>query len=697
MKQYLMALMMVAAIPAVAQQIERFERIATFDVDGEVAEIMAATPDGRTVVYTDSEQERIGFVDLSDPPRARQTGTLAMPGEPTSVAVTPDGQWALVAVDGDEDILAVASMATRTIVHTMSVAGQPDSVGVSPDGRYAVVVIENERDEDLNEGRMPQLPAGLVQVVTIEGAPAGWTMQSISLTGLAGRFPEDPEPEFVDINASNIAAVTLQENNHIVLIDLATATVTAHFPAGTTSHAADVKKDGDIRFDGTLVLARREPDGIVWTRGGRLVTANEGDYTVDLAAGEFAGSRDFTIFSADGTVVYEPGAALEQEAARVGHYPDSRSRSKGIEVEGVETGVYGGRQFLFAGSERGDFVAVYGLDDEAKPVFVQILPTGDAPEGLLALPGRNLFLTSNEDDGSISIFEGRTGDAPPSYPQVVSEVGGWGALSGLAHGGGQTFYAVPDSAMAPSRILTIDMQNEPARITSVVMLSRAYDLEGIARIPGGWWVVSEGSRNAGDAGATKNLLIRVDEDGTIAQEIELPASVNAQQKQFGFEGVATNQAGTEVFVAFQREWGDDPAGRVKIGRYMVAGGEWRFYHYPLDAAPAGGWVGLSEISRLSDTMFAVIERDNQQRDEASVKRIYTFSIEGLTPAAAGASPPLLAKTLMRDLKATDDWRLEKAEGMAFTPARLVIASDNDGAGETRILRWLRTTRIWPRR
>ena len=42
------------------------------------------------------------------------------------------------------------------------------------------------------------------------------------LTGLAERFPDDPEPEYVSINASNQAAVTLQENNHVVIVDLAT-------------------------------------------------------------------------------------------------------------------------------------------------------------------------------------------------------------------------------------------------------------------------------------------------------------------------------------------------------------------------------------------------------------------------------------------------------------------------------------------
>jgi hypothetical protein len=46
----------------------------------------------------------------------------------------------------------------------------------------------------------------------------------VSLTGIADRFSEDPEPEFVSINKDNIAAVTLQENNHIVLVSLQSGT-----------------------------------------------------------------------------------------------------------------------------------------------------------------------------------------------------------------------------------------------------------------------------------------------------------------------------------------------------------------------------------------------------------------------------------------------------------------------------------------
>ena len=93
---------------------------------------------------------------------------------------------------------------------------------------------------------------------------------------------------------------------------------------------------------------------------------------------------------------------------------------------------------MFVGSERGAFVAVYRLDG-GRPRFVQLLSTGQAPEGLLTIPSRNLFVTANEgddQDGSISIFEAVPGrwnpsaDQPRIFSSGVDEP--WGALSGLA-------------------------------------------------------------------------------------------------------------------------------------------------------------------------------------------------------------------------------------------------------------------------
>ncbi|HVE62705.1 MAG TPA: hypothetical protein VNB94_02725 [Mycobacteriales bacterium] len=163
--------------PGVPQLGERFDRVATLPVfrnsspdQNTAAEIAAATKDGRLVVYTDSPAERIGFIDLADVAAPRPDGVLPMPGEPTSVKIV--GDLALVVVNTSTSFtapsgrLVVVDVRSREIVAEHDLGGQPDSVDVSPDGRYAAVAIENERDEDVNGGAIPQLPAGFLSSST---------------------------------------------------------------------------------------------------------------------------------------------------------------------------------------------------------------------------------------------------------------------------------------------------------------------------------------------------------------------------------------------------------------------------------------------------------------------------------------------------------------------------------------------------
>lgn len=102
----------------------------------------------------------------------------------------------------------------------------------------------------------------------------------------------------------------------------------------------------------------------------------------------------------------------------------------------METSVYGGGEYLFVGSEAGSFVGVYGISDPAAPTFDGLLPTGEAPEGLLTIPERGLFVTADEDSGTISVFgttEGdlaETGGIPPAAPVALlpASVGGASVL-----------------------------------------------------------------------------------------------------------------------------------------------------------------------------------------------------------------------------------------------------------------------------
>jgi hypothetical protein len=64
----------------------------------------------------------------------------------------------------------------------------------------------------------------------MRGVPDCAGIETVELTGLAEIAPEDPEPEFVAFNEAGEIAVTLQENNHIAIVDAATAKVLSHFP-----------------------------------------------------------------------------------------------------------------------------------------------------------------------------------------------------------------------------------------------------------------------------------------------------------------------------------------------------------------------------------------------------------------------------------------------------------------------------------
>ena len=131
-----------------------FQRIATFpvslntDVEEEtVAEIVAATRDGKLLVYTDSETENIGFVDICNPYKPLPDGVIKVDGEPTSVAVLDRyfRKFALAAVNTSKSFtdpsgkLQVINIRTRQIVCSIDLGGQPDSIAVSPDGRYAAI------------------------------------------------------------------------------------------------------------------------------------------------------------------------------------------------------------------------------------------------------------------------------------------------------------------------------------------------------------------------------------------------------------------------------------------------------------------------------------------------------------------------------------------------------------------------------
>ncbi len=703
----------IAAMPALAEQ--TFNRIATFATPlnmapGEdtnrvsSAEIITASEDGMTLVYTDSPLGVIGLIDITDPKAPKPLGNIDVGGEPTTAQVI--GGMAFTGVNTSESKaapsgkLVTVDLATKAVVAECDLGGQPDSVARAKDGSFLAIAIENERDEDLNDGELPQMPAGfVVKLPVVNGAVDCAAMMKIEVVDLAAVGGDDPEPEFVAISDAGEIAVTLQENNHIVVIG-ADGAVASHFSAGEIKlEGIDTKREGALDFTSGKD-ALREPDAIKWLDNDHFAVANEGDYE--------GGSRSWTIFKKDGTVVFESGASLEQAIAAMGHYPEARSGSKGVELESVEIATFGTTPMAFVASERGSVVGVYDLTDPAAPVLKQILPSGVSPEGMVAIPARNLFATANEvdfvEDGGVRahvmIYELAEGTA--AYPMITSagteSLLGWGALSGLVADAEKpgTLYAVSDSIYGQMpMIYTIDATQTPARIISGLLVNRAgdaaqkLDLEGIALDgKGGFWLASEGRSDR----LIPHAIYHVNDKGEIKEEVALPEALIANEIRFGFEGITV--AGDWLWMAVQREWKDDPAGMVKLVGYNTAEKTWGVVHYPLDALPEGAaesaWHGLSEITLHGDWVY-IVERDNQIGSAATHKKLYRVKAADMVPAELGATLPVVTKELVRDLlpdlAVLNGYAAEKIEGFAIDAAGTGwVVTDNDGvtdsSGET---------------
>jgi Esterase-like activity of phytase len=699
-----------AALPAMAEQ--NFNRIATFATpdnmaEGEdrarvsSAEIIAASDDGMMLVYTDSPLGVLGLIDITDPKAPKALGNVDVGGEPTTAQII--GGFAYSGVNTSESFtapsgkLVTVDLATKAVVAECDLGGQPDSVAKAPDGSFIAIAIENERDEEVNDGALPQMPAGFVVKLPLkDGAVDCAGLVKIDMVGLAEVAGDDPEPEFVAVNAAGEIAVTMQENNHIAIIG-ADGVVANHFSAGSiTLEGVDTKREGAFNFTDTQEGRLREPDAVKWIDADHFAVANEGDYE--------GGSRSWTIFKKDGTVVFESGSSLEHAIVEIGHYPEGRSHSKGSELESVEIATFGTTPMAFVASERGSVVGVYDLTDPANPVLKQLLPSGVSPEGLVAIPSRNLLATANEvdlvEDGGVRahVMIYALTDAPTAYPMITSAgteaLLGWGALSGLAADAevAGKLYAVSDSvyAMAPT-IYTIDATQTPAKITGSMLVTRAgdaaqkLDLEGIALDgEGGFWLASEGRSDR----LISHAIYNVNDKGEIKAEIALPEALLANEIRFGFEGITV--AGDWLWMAVQREWKDDPAGMVKLVGYNTAEETWGAVHYPLDALAEGStesaWMGLSEITVNGDWVY-IVERDNQVGAAAVTKKLYRVPVSAMVPAELGGALPVVTKELVRDmlpdLAVLNGYTAEKVEGFAIDSAGTGwVVTDNDGVADS---------------
>jgi len=525
------------------------------------AEIVAFHADSKRILTVNALSGKIDVLDAADPSKPTKVGEVSG-GENTtinSVAVRNDG-LAVAAVEpenktdaGELIFFDAGAEKPGTVLGRVGVGALPDMVTITPEGDYALVANEGEPAEDYSvdpEGSVSvvKLPASVKAATqadvrtadfrAFEGTLADKGVHIYGQVGASTTEAQNLEPEYIAV-AGGKAYVTLQENNAVAVVDIASATVEDVWPLGYTDRREvpmDISdKDGKINIRTAPVKGILQPDSIAaYEVDGTtyLVTANEGDardweayseeerikklggkklapicegyagmtadeieeFQADENAGRLKittafglneekncyedlytyGGRSFSIFTADGTRVFDSGAEFEELTAKLlpeyfntNHTEnefESRSDDKGPEPEGVALGEINGRTYAFVGFERLGGVMVYDITDPAKPAYTayinnrdfsinmeELADEGDdavkaglekvgdlGAEGLTFVPakdspnGENLLIVGNEVSGTTTVFQV---DSLIEAPAEPAQPGNDGAGSTLSKGG----------------------------------------------------------------------------------------------------------------------------------------------------------------------------------------------------------------------------------------------------------------------
>ncbi len=187
----------VSLIPILNGSVLEFGERVNFDPSGREAEIVAFTPDQQRLMVTNSKENTLIILNISDLAdiNEEQVIDLSGYGEPTSVAVHPDGDYALVSIaDGVNPtvnpgkVLAFC-LSSYDLLFEFTVGQVPDSIGITPDGNYAFVANEAE-NEDIPEDD------GIAGSISV-----------INLTGLDN--PLKPDTATTELSANVVPAISI--------------------------------------------------------------------------------------------------------------------------------------------------------------------------------------------------------------------------------------------------------------------------------------------------------------------------------------------------------------------------------------------------------------------------------------------------------------------------------------------------------
>ncbi|MBX2885579.1 MAG: choice-of-anchor I family protein, partial [Granulosicoccus sp.] len=392
----------------------------------------------------------VGNIVIFDAATGSFQRTLTAGVLPDMVTFTPDGAYLLVANEGEPSddyltdpegsisIISTADWSVRTADFTAFNDGVAEGVRVFGPGASVAQDLEPEYitvSSDSSTAFVALQENNALAVVDIASA----SVTDIKALGLKDHSLDGNALDASNRDGGESCAIPLAEADECINIQnwpvfgmyqpdaIATLTIDGvdYIVSANEGDARDYDGfseelrigDDEYSLDGAAFpdAATLKDDAFL----GRLkTTSSNGDTDADGDVDQMYayGARSFSIWTANGDLVFDSGDAFERklselQQAGVDVWTDSRSDDKGPEPESVTIGTIGGTPIAFIGLERISGIMVYDVGNPASPTYlgyINSLQAGDiSPEGLVYVPvsdnGGNLIVT-NEVSNTTSIY-----------------------------------------------------------------------------------------------------------------------------------------------------------------------------------------------------------------------------------------------------------------------------------------------------
>lgn len=358
------------------------------NIAGSSAEIVSYDSSSNKLFVVNSLKNKMHILDFSNPASLSETKVIDMSaygGGINSVA-TRNGVVAIAVEDTvkTDSGKVVFLDASGTFLKQVKTGALPDMITFTPNGKYVLTANEGEPNAtytidpegsvtvvDISNG-VTNAVATTVRFTAYNGNEAALKANGIRIYGPGANAAKDFEPEYITVSKnSDIAWITLQENNAVAVLDIVNKTFTGVMPLNTTDHsktgyALDASdNNGEVLIANWPVKGMHLPDAIAnYTIGNTtyLVTANEGD------------ARDYTAYTEElrvgsGSYVLDPAKFPQADLLKANHNLGRLNAVKNMgdtDNDGDFDAIYvlGSRSFTIWNATTGAKVSDVGQDFE---------------------------------------------------------------------------------------------------------------------------------------------------------------------------------------------------------------------------------------------------------------------------------------------------------------------------------------------